>query len=54
MGHIYARKVYKKIFGAYKGRNPPKTPKYINLQMPISQNEEMAKLIVGVQFLKYL
>ena len=54
MGHVYARKKYRKILGAYKGCNPPKTTKYINLQMPISQNEEMAKLIVGVQFLKYL
>ena len=42
MGHVYARKIYLKILGAYKGHNPPKTPKYINFQMPISQNEEMA------------
>ena len=54
MGHVYAKIIFLRILGAYKGRNPPKTPKYINLQMPISQNEEMAKLIVGVQFLKYL
>ena len=37
MGHVYARKIHKNI-GGYKGRSPPKPPKCINLQMPISQN----------------
>ena len=41
MGHVYARKIYKKCRG-YEGCSPPKTPKCINLQMPISLNEEMA------------
>ena len=34
-------KYIKKYRGGYKGCSPPKTPKCINLQMPISLNEEM-------------
>ena len=39
--------------GGYKGRSPPKPPKFINLQMPISQNKEMALNILRHPKFKY-
>ena len=38
---MFMTEKYIKNIGGYKGCSPPKTPKCINLQMPISLNEEM-------------
>ena len=37
----------------YKGSSPPKPPKCINFQMPISQNEKMALIVLRHPKFKY-